>query len=66
MYFCTLNASSRVMICTSSSIHWQQASKLSALQHFELTWKDQDKNVPINTEIIIITLYFTGQCVHFR
>ena len=28
------------MIFTSSSAHWQQASKLSALRRFELIWKD--------------------------
>ena len=43
MYFCTVNVNSMLMICTSSSAHWQQASKLSALQRFELIWKDWDK-----------------------
>ena len=32
------------MICTLSSAHWQQASKISALQSFELIWKDLDKS----------------------
>ena len=40
MYFCTVNVNSRVMICTLSSAHWQQASKLSALRCFELIWTD--------------------------
>ena len=31
------------MICTLSSAHWQQDSKLSALRRFELIWKDCDK-----------------------
>ena len=36
LYFCTVNGNSRVMICTLSSAHCQQSSKLSALQCFEL------------------------------
>ena len=36
----TVNVSSRVVVCTLSSAHWQQASKLSALRRFELIWKD--------------------------
>ena len=43
MYFCTVNVNSRVVICTISSAHWQQASKLSALWRFELIWKDGGK-----------------------
>ena len=31
------------MICTSSSAHWQQVSKLSALRRFELILKDWDR-----------------------
>ena len=38
-----VNGNSTVMICTLSSAHWQQASKLSALKHFELIWKDWEK-----------------------
>ena len=37
MYFCTVDVNSRVMICTLSSTHWQQAS---TLRPFELIWKD--------------------------
>ena len=45
----------KVMVCTWSSAHWQQASKLSALWCFELTWKYWD-NAPINIVIIIIII----------
>ena len=49
MYFCTVNGNSKIMICTLSSAHWQQASKLSspcgALSRFETT----EINAPINT-----------------
>ena len=43
MYFCTVNGYSRAMICTLSSAHWLQASKLSALLRLETIWKDWDK-----------------------
>ena len=49
MYFCTVNGNSKVMMCTLSSAHWQQASKLSspcgALSRFEKI----EINAPINT-----------------
>ena len=48
MYFCTVNRNSKVMICTLSSAHWQQASKLSspcALSRFEF------EKIEINTPI---------------
>ena len=41
LYFRTVNVNSRVI--TLSSACWQQASKLSALQCFELIWKDWDE-----------------------
>ena len=41
------------MVCTLSGTHWQQASKLSALQCFELT---RNINWMINTVIIIIII----------
>ena len=43
MYLCTVNVNRRVMIWTLISALWQQASKLSALWHFKLIWKDWDK-----------------------
>ena len=38
-YIHVYNVNSRVVICTLRSAHWQQASKLPALQHFELMKK---------------------------
>ena len=34
MHFCTVNVTGWVVICTlSTTTHWQQASKLTALEH---------------------------------
>ena len=62
MYICTVNGNSRVMICTLSSAHWQQASKLSALWCFDFFGKDWDKCAYINTKIINSTclLFLVG------
>ena len=52
-----VNENSMVVICTLSSSHWLQASKRSALRHFELIWKDQDKYAhQYNDNIIIIII----------
>ena len=48
MYFCAVNR--RVVIFTLSSTHWQQASKLSALQRFDLIWKKSAHQYNINNE----------------
>ena len=40
MNFCTVLNNNRFALC---SAHWQQASKFSALRHFELIWKDCDQ-----------------------
>ena len=41
---CIVNVNSRVLnICTWNSTHWQQDSKLSVQQRFELIWKDWGK-----------------------
>ena len=42
MYICTVKGNSRVMICTLSGAHWQQASNLLALRRFGLIWTDWD------------------------
>ena len=55
MYFCTVNGTSRVIICTSSA-DWQQASKLSALRRFELICGKIETNAPVNIIIIIIII----------
>ena len=47
MYFCTVNVNSSLVICMLSSAHWQLASKLSALEHFELIGKIEI-NAPVN------------------
>ena len=38
MNFCTVLNNNRFTLC---SAYWQQASKRSALLHFELIWKDK-------------------------
>ena len=56
MYFSTVNVNSRVMICTLSSAHWQQASKhlaCGALNWFGMI----EINAPI-TIVIIINYYY--------
>ena len=62
MYFCTVNGNSRVMTCTLSIAHWQQASKLSTLRRFESIWKDWNKcayQCNNNTLILmIINIYY--------
>ena len=54
MYFCTVNRNSRVMTCTLSSAHWQQASKsfqpCGALSRFGKI----EINALINTIILMI------------
>ena len=57
MYFCTVNVNSSLVICMLSSAHWQLASKLSALEHFELIGKIEI-NAPVNLIIKKIT------CLH--
>ena len=55
MYFCTASVNSRVMICTLSSAHWQQASKIQpcgALNYFGKI----EINAPNSIMIIIIVI----------
>ena len=47
-HLCTVNVNSREEMCTSSSAHWQQASKLPALRSFEPIWNKDGINVTIN------------------
>ena len=51
-----VNVNSKVMICTVSSAHWQQDSKLAALRRFELIFwgKPIEINAPMNIVIIMI------------
>ena len=54
MYCCTVNENRKVTICTLSSAHWQQASNLSALRHFELIWNKQRKQTKSEFSIQIL------------
>ena len=69
MHFCTVNVSNGVVICTLSSTHWQQASKLSALRCFELIRKDCDKcahqynNNNNPSSVIIRTGWLSGESI---
>ena len=64
MYFCTVNGNSRVMICTLSSAHWQQASKVSALRRFQLIWKHWDKCAYQYYIIITSVFFLRGKARH--
>ena len=64
MYFCTVTGNSRVMICTLSSAHWQQASKHSACSALSRFGKIEI-NAPINRIIrlmMIIRLMSEVKC----
>ena len=61
LYFCTVNWNSKVMICTWSSAHWQQASKLSSpSRRFQSIWKDWDKRAYQYNTILIWPSRLTG------
>ena len=70
MYFCTVNENSRVMICTLSSAHWRQASKLSAVWRFELIRKHWGKyahpyhNPNKSRSSFLVTLWDAAPAMH--
>ena len=65
MYFCTVTVHSRVVNCTLSSAHWQQASKLTALPcHEHIDYGDTEAD--IMCEYIDVCVYFLSRFLDQR